>query len=107
MLQSSQDLLFVVLSISVLWFTVFLCWLLYQAANVLKNANNIIENLMAKLEIITDAVHYIQDKMDGIAGNMGVISKLASGWLEKIITAKISGKLEEKIKDTKKKKVKS
>ena len=43
MFNTPQDLLYIVLSFCVLWFTVFLCWLLYQAARVLKNANEIIE----------------------------------------------------------------
>ena len=41
MLETSKDLLYVVLSLCILWFTVFLCWLLYQAGRVLKNANKI------------------------------------------------------------------
>ena len=50
-LESSQDLLYIVLALCVLWFTVFLCWLLYQAARVLRNANKIIESVTEKLEL--------------------------------------------------------
>jgi len=97
MINSSQDLLLIILSFCVLWFTVFLCWLLYQAAKVLRNANNIIENVTAKLELISDAVHYIQDKIDGISSNVGVVGKMASGLFEKLVIGKLSSKFEEKL----------
>ena len=113
MFESSQDLLYVVLSLCILWFTVFLCWLIYQAARVLGNANKIVESLMQKLELITEAVEFMRRKMEKMSGHMGIVSKLASGVVDKFVLGKISDKLEEKVsarktkKKTKKKKHKS
>jgi uncharacterized protein YoxC len=104
--ENSQDLLYIVLSLCVLWFTVFLCWLLYQAARVLKNANNIIENLTQKLELIADAVEFMREKMDKVSGQMGVVSKIATGLVDKFVLGKLASKFEEKIgKVSRKKKV--
>lgn len=93
MFATSQDLFYIVLSLSVLWFTVFLCWLLYQAARVLRNANRIIENLTNKLEIITDAVEFIREKVDGVSSKMGVMSSMLAGIIEKIVIGKLSSQL--------------
>lgn len=88
--ESSLDILYVVLALCVIWFTVFLCWLLYQAARVLKNANDIIENVQTKLEIITEAVEFMRKKVDHVSGHMGIISKLVSSIVEKVIVGKMS-----------------
>ncbi len=100
--QSSQDLLYIVLSLCVLWFTVFLCWLLYQAARVLRNANRIIEGLTRKLELISEAVEFIKRRVDGLSSNMGVVSSLASGLMEKYVVGKLTKKFSEKIEEKEK-----
>jgi uncharacterized protein YoxC len=102
MLDTSKDLLYIVLSLCILWFTVFLCWLLYQAARVLKNANEIIENLTHKLELITDAVHFIKGKVDNLSSSMGMVSTMITGLVEKFVVNKLSEKLEERVKTRKK-----
>lgn len=92
---NSQDLLYIVLSICIVWFTVFLCWLLYQAARVLRNANRIVENITDKLEIISEAVGYMRDKMEGISTNMGSMGRLVTNIVERFIIGKIQDKFTE------------
>ena len=104
MLSSSQDLLYIVLSLSILWFTVFLCWLLYQAARVLKNANEIIEDLTQKLELIGNAIDFIGRKIEGISSSAGVMSKMMTGLVERFILGKLSSSLEERAENKKGKK---
>lgn len=101
LLTSSQDLLYIVLAICIVWFTAFLCWLLYQAARVLKNANDIIETVTHKLELINDAVQYMKAKMDGVSKNMGVVSSMMAGVVEKFVVGKLASKLEEKVAERK------
>jgi len=105
MFESSQDLLYIVLSLCILWFTVFLCWLIYQAARVLRNANRIVENLTQKLELISDAVEFMRKKVESMSGHMGIVSKVASGIVDKFFLGKLSQRLEEKVvaMETKKK----
>lgn len=103
---SSQDFLYIVLSLCIVWFTVFLCWLLYQAARVLRNANKVVEGLMHQLELISDAVDFIRRKMDGVSSSLGVVSSLASNVMEKYVMTKLNKKLAEddEPRKTKKKK---
>ncbi len=91
LLETSQDLLFIVLAICVLWFTVFLCWLIYQMARVLKNANDIIESVQEKLEIIVDAVMFIKEKVEKMTSGMGVVSTIVSKFAEQFITNAFKG----------------
>lgn len=102
--ETSKDFLFVILALCILWFTVFLCWLLYQAGRVLKNANQIIESVTSKLELINDAVQYMKGKMDHVSKNMGAVSGLMSTVVEKFVINKLSSKLEARMTERPKKK---
>ncbi len=103
LLSSSQDLLYVVLALSILWFTIFLCWLLYQAARVLKNANDIIESVSQKLEMLVDAVEFMKEKVDGMSSHMGVVGRLASGFVEKFVVGKLEDAFDAKLTSKKSK----
>ncbi len=57
MLQSSQDLLYIVLAFCVLWFTIFLCWALYYVIMFLRDVRN-------TSETIRDTARGIKDKIN-------------------------------------------
>lgn len=99
--STSQDLLFVVLSVCIASLTVFLCWLLYQAVRFLKNANKIIEEVTEKLELINEGVQFMREKVDGVSRQMSSVSGLLGGIVEKFVLNKLSSKLEEKINEKK------
>ena len=98
--SSSQDVLYVALALCVLFFTVFLCWLLFEAARIFKNENLIGESLTHKLALINAAVQYMRGKVDGVSKNMGVMSSMMTGLVEKFIVGKLASKLEKKVKNT-------
>ncbi len=103
LLESGQELVYIVLSLSILWFTVFLCWLLYQAARLLKNANHIIENVNTKIELITDAIEFIRERIDGMTSRMGVVSTLMTTLVEKFVLGKLNTSLDTELSKQKKK----
>jgi uncharacterized protein YoxC len=105
-LESSLDLLYIVLSVAVLWFTIFLCWLLYQGARVLKNANDIIENVNRKVEMVVDAVEFMREKVDKMSSSMNIVSKVASTVVEKIVLGPLASKMDEALSDDEPKKKK-
>lgn len=94
-LESSKDILYLVISFCVLWATVFLCWVFYYLVRILKNANQIVEEFRLRLQTLTDAIGYIRGKVEHISSLMtlatsgvgGVVkrlvSKKANEWMEK------------------------
>lgn len=96
MFSNSQDLLYIVLALCVLWFTIFLCWLLYQAGRVLRNANHIVESLFQKLEVMSDAVHFIRERVDKMSSSMGAVTSLVGRIVEHFVSGALSRKLEER-----------
>ena len=85
MFETSQDLLYVVLAIASIWFTVFLCWLMYQAGRTLRNVNRIVETALEKMEMISEAVEFIRKRVDNMSSHLGAVSGIASGLFEKLV----------------------
>lgn len=60
----SKDILYIILSFCVLWFTFFLCWFLYQLAKVFHNVNEVIREVKVQVEKVELALHGIKSKFD-------------------------------------------
>ena len=50
-------------------------------------------------------LEFIKKKVDGLSSNMGIVSSLASGVMERFVVGKIAKKFEERVEENKKKKV--
>ncbi|MFB6182183.1 MAG: hypothetical protein ABEJ24_04795, partial [Candidatus Magasanikbacteria bacterium] len=66
-------------------------------ARFLKNANNIIENVDEKIELIADAVQFMRKRVDKATGHMGTVSNMVSKLVEKFVVGKLADKFEEKL----------
>ncbi len=75
---------------------------MYQAARVLRNANEILESLTHKLELINDAVQYMREKVDHVSKHMNSFSSVMGTLTEKFIVGKLTDKLEKKLSNRKK-----
>lgn len=73
MLETSKDLLYIVLAFCVLWLTVFLCWLLYYGIKILRDAARVIDSIQARLKGIEEAVHLVKDKIENASSSMKII----------------------------------
>lgn len=93
--SSSQDLLYIVLALATAWVTVFLCWLLYQAARALQNINRIMERVTGTIEMIADAMEYIRRRVDSMSGSLGVVSTFITNLAEKFIAKKLAKSLDD------------
>ena len=79
----SQDILFIVLAFCALWFTAFLCWLIYQAAALLHHVHGLVDEVKDKVISLEDAVTSMKRKFDG---NITMVSSIAEG-VRKVIDA--------------------
>ncbi len=83
MLESfdARDMLFMVLALCALWFTMFLCWALYQAAVLMKRVHGLVDEVRVKIEELIDSIGAIRMKVEG---HVLALSNLADG-VKKII----------------------
>ncbi len=95
MIETSKDILYLVIAFCVLWITVFLCWVFYYVTRILKNANEIAEEFRSRLQILTEAINYVRGKVENIhsllnmaGGGMAgavkdMVNKKAKDWINK------------------------
>lgn len=90
MIESSKDILYVVLAFAALWVAIFLCWALFYVGKILKNANEVIEEVREFGNRADEAIRAIRDRMDGLAGTMGVVASGITKVVGRVIERKIS-----------------
>ncbi|MBU1036580.1 hypothetical protein KKF32_00915 [Patescibacteria group bacterium] len=76
MLETSKDLLNLVIAFCILWFTVFLCWVIYYFAMILRKINEVMEKVTLTLDAVTDFFKKAKEKMDKTASSVSVLLEL-------------------------------
>lgn len=74
MLLDSKDILFIILSFCALWFTVFLCWFLYQLAIVLRRINEVVGEVKIQIEKVENAIHGVKSKFEFGSSQLGFLA---------------------------------
>lgn len=102
-LESSKDILYLVLAFSVLWFTAFVCWALYYVITILRDASNAVSEIRDRIAAIDDAVRMVREKVESTFGSFGIAAtgiKMLSSYLagRKEKAAEKATKVAEKIK---------
>lgn len=85
-LESSKDILYLVIAFSVLWLTAFLCWALYYVISILRDTADLIEDVKNKLDALENAVTGMKERMSksvSALGTMATGAKFAMQLFEK------------------------
>ncbi len=98
MLESSKDILYIVIAFCILWVTVFLCWMFYYVAKILRNTSMMVEEFKMKLQALSETVNHVRNKVEhitslmtfGTSGVGGIMKKMASKTANKIINKSTS-----------------
>lgn len=69
-LETSQDILYITVSVCALVFTGFLCWVLYYLAHLLKQSNQITQELHAKMTEWAEAIDEIKERVINTAATL-------------------------------------
>jgi predicted PurR-regulated permease PerM len=64
MLETSRDLLNIVIAASIFLFTVFVCWAIYYFAQILRQTFKIISEMRGRLQKIDEFIKMLKDKID-------------------------------------------
>ncbi|MDP2586899.1 MAG: hypothetical protein Q8P32_03970 [Candidatus Komeilibacteria bacterium] len=64
MLENSQDLLNIVIAFCVLWLTIFICWMIYYFAMILKRVYMVMETFTKTLDAIRDFFEKTKEKVN-------------------------------------------
>lgn len=77
MLETSKDLLYIVIAFSILWVTIFLCWMMYYFISILRNTSKITVSLREKLELVDKILKLVKDKLEKGSNHMAILSDSA------------------------------
>jgi hypothetical protein len=85
-LESSKDILFLVLAFCILWFTAFVCWALYYVITILRDASNAVSDIRDRIAAIDEAVRTVREKVESSFGSFGIAAagmKMLGSYLAK------------------------
>ncbi|MFA5022125.1 MAG: hypothetical protein WC508_03535 [Patescibacteria group bacterium] len=77
MLETSKDLLFIIIAFAILWLTVFVCWALYYVVVMLKNFSKMTISVREKLELVDNILKLVHDKLEKGSNHMSVVADSA------------------------------
>ncbi len=72
-LSNSQDVLLLVSAICLLAVTFFLCWLLYEAARLLQQTNQLVEETRNKITAVENMISGFGEKLANLTQYVGFI----------------------------------
>ncbi len=75
LLETSQDLLNIVLAIAILWITFFLCAALYYLTSLLRHTNKLVKDFELRVARLEMAIHHIKDKLENSASYLALIAE--------------------------------
>jgi len=87
-IETSKDILYLVISFCVLWITVFLCWMFYYVTRILRNTNQIVEEFRMRLQKLTEAIEYIRGKVEHMSGLMTMATSGVTGVVKNFVSKK-------------------
>ncbi|MBU0625282.1 hypothetical protein KKF05_02995 [Patescibacteria group bacterium] len=74
-IESSKDLLFVVLAFSVLWITVFVSWLLYYVISIVRDTEALVRQVRGAVEKVEEVAHSAHEKMERSAASFTLVAQ--------------------------------
>jgi uncharacterized protein YoxC len=74
-LDTTKDLFYLILAISIGGVAVFLCWTLYEVSRMLHQANEMITDVREKISRVERAIAVIKEKIESSASYLGALAK--------------------------------
>lgn len=89
--MTSQDLLFFSLSLCVIWLTIFLCFVLYYLAAILRRIYKMIQIWEEGLQKISETIEVIKKKMEHTISSLTLIAEGMKQVIEFLIKKRKKG----------------
>ena len=70
MLETSKDLLNLIIAFCLLWFTIFLCWMIYYVALIFKRIHEVMEKFTSTLDTVSDFFTSAKNKLSNFGSTI-------------------------------------
>ncbi len=96
MFETSKDILYLVIAFCILWFTVFVCWLLFYFISIIGNVRKIAKSIHEKLEKVDEIINLVKSKVENSATHLAIlvegVGKLVDYFKDKKQSPKVTKK---------------
>lgn len=75
MLETSKDVLYIVLSFCALWLTIFFCWVIYYLAMLLKQAYDLTRTIREKVDKVEGLIDAAKQKLERSSSHLALIAE--------------------------------
>jgi len=97
-IETSKDLLFVVLAFCILWVTVFVSWLLYYFIMIVRDTKALVHQVRSAVEKIEELTRAAHEKMERSAASFTLIGQAVKELITWGIQQKMKGREAKKAK---------
>jgi hypothetical protein len=98
MFETSKDLLYIVIAFCVLWFTIFVCWVIYYFAMILKRINSVMEVFSKTVEAIGNFFTQAKDRLEKATSSLTILLELGKKIYDSLAEKKAQAKKAKKTK---------
>jgi hypothetical protein len=75
LIETSKDLLYIILTFAVLWFVIFFSWILFYIIMICRQAHKMISVFRTRVEQISQAAEKIKVKFENSSAYLGLIAQ--------------------------------
>ena len=96
MLETSKDVLFIILAFSILWLTVFISFILFYIVRIFRTAGKIISRTEETISKVDDLVDFLKEKIGKSTSHLILLAELVKQGMSFIHDKKEKSKKSEK-----------
>ena len=82
MIETTKDILYLVISFVVLLLTIFLCWVIFYVAMILREFKKIAFDVRKKIELVETVLNVLKEKIEHTSSYMKLLVESAGSIVE-------------------------
>lgn len=92
MIESSKDLLYIVIAFCILWFTIVICWMIYYIAMILREAYKTVKDIHEKINRVEVFFQILREKLEHSSYHLALLVEGIRKLIDVYNKKKVSGK---------------
>lgn len=82
MIETTKDILYIVISFVIILLSIFICWAIYYVAMILREAKKIIFDVRRKIELVEAVINTLKEKIEHTSSYMKLLVESAGNIVE-------------------------
>lgn len=74
MFETTKDILYIVLAFCALWVTIFMCWVIYYVAMILRQTHGLMKDVQDKMQTLEETISGLREKIEHSSTYLALIA---------------------------------